>query len=291
MSFLERYTNGEYQQVWDELVQLGSAVREEPLASDARAVARETMNRVRQNISALIRRLLQLGFSFGYDRRTHIVLSSANEKAKYQAYLEMLHWIRNRPPVFLDARLGGQVLYTIDDKEHTVPNVPVILEKLEKEIGPIPLSVHAWYTEVGAVNFYGYFAPWEQFLSEIHPDLYRNMVPFDTYLMSFCDPFQIRLLDEQFVEHVQERRQTRDQKLFEFEYADDQFFKDYSGGSQTNYSFTFPDAAADTYAYGMTFVQYLRLSLLEYAGFPGMSEWPVKPLDDLATLTHGLLPF
>lgn len=44
---LDRYLHGECQPVWDELVGLGAAVREEPLYSDALAVARETMRRVR----------------------------------------------------------------------------------------------------------------------------------------------------------------------------------------------------------------------------------------------------
>jgi hypothetical protein len=44
-SFLERYEQGEYEQVWDELVVLGAAVRDEPLAADARAVARSRVRR------------------------------------------------------------------------------------------------------------------------------------------------------------------------------------------------------------------------------------------------------
>lgn len=67
--------------------------------------------------------------------------------------------------------------------------------------------------------------------------------------------------------------------------------KDYCGGSQSHYTFEFPDRHADTYAYSMTFVDYLRLSLLQYAGFPGMAEWPVKPEKDLAVLIHHLIPF
>ena len=49
-NFLERYEQGKHEQVWDELVALGAAVREEPLAADARAVAHETMRRARANV-------------------------------------------------------------------------------------------------------------------------------------------------------------------------------------------------------------------------------------------------
>jgi hypothetical protein len=41
-TYLERYRNGEREQVWAELLALGAQVREEPLFSDALAIARET---------------------------------------------------------------------------------------------------------------------------------------------------------------------------------------------------------------------------------------------------------
>lgn len=65
-SFLERYERGEHEQVWEELLALGAAVREEPLYADALAVARETMRRARHNIEVLIPRLVRVGYQFGY---------------------------------------------------------------------------------------------------------------------------------------------------------------------------------------------------------------------------------
>ncbi len=62
MNYLERYTNGEHEQVWDDLLALGAAMREKEVYPDALAVARETMRRVRQNIELLINRLVQIGF-------------------------------------------------------------------------------------------------------------------------------------------------------------------------------------------------------------------------------------
>jgi hypothetical protein len=53
-SYLERYLNGEREQVWAELMTLGAAVREVPLYSDAWAVASETMRRVRHTIELLV---------------------------------------------------------------------------------------------------------------------------------------------------------------------------------------------------------------------------------------------
>jgi hypothetical protein len=53
MNYLERYRNGEYEQVWDELRALGPAVRDEPHYSQAREVAAETMRRVRRHTPSL----------------------------------------------------------------------------------------------------------------------------------------------------------------------------------------------------------------------------------------------
>jgi hypothetical protein len=53
-SYLARYLDGEHEQVWAELVALGAAVRDEPLYSDAWAIACETMRRVRHNIELLV---------------------------------------------------------------------------------------------------------------------------------------------------------------------------------------------------------------------------------------------
>jgi hypothetical protein len=63
-SLLRRYEAGAYEQVWDELVTYGAVVREEPLLSEALAVARETMRRVRANIEVLLQRLDAAGYVF-----------------------------------------------------------------------------------------------------------------------------------------------------------------------------------------------------------------------------------
>lgn len=63
-TYLERYRAGEREAVWTELVALGDAVREEPLLSDARAVARETMTRARRNVETIVARLRELGYRF-----------------------------------------------------------------------------------------------------------------------------------------------------------------------------------------------------------------------------------
>src|SRR5439155_15875908 len=63
-SYLERYRAGEHEAVWAELLAEGERVRAEPLSSDALAVARETMGRVRHNLELLVERLRALGYEF-----------------------------------------------------------------------------------------------------------------------------------------------------------------------------------------------------------------------------------
>lgn len=67
-SFLERYQQGERRAVWAELVAYGGKVRQEPLLSDALAVARATMGRVRENVELLVPRLEVLGYRFMYPK-------------------------------------------------------------------------------------------------------------------------------------------------------------------------------------------------------------------------------
>ncbi|NJL54039.1 MAG: hypothetical protein HC876_21570 [Chloroflexaceae bacterium] len=64
ISHLERYRSGERTQAWRELVAFGAAVREEPLYSDARAVAEEIMQRISFNLHLILKRLVALEFQF-----------------------------------------------------------------------------------------------------------------------------------------------------------------------------------------------------------------------------------
>ena len=65
MNYLERYLNGEYEQVWSDLQALGPAVCEEPHYSLTCEVAAETMRRVRRNCEQIVARLHSAGYVFG----------------------------------------------------------------------------------------------------------------------------------------------------------------------------------------------------------------------------------
>ena len=63
-TYLERYTNGEWAEVWADLVALGAKVSQKRVLPDAEAVADETMRRARHNLEVLIPRLAEAGYSF-----------------------------------------------------------------------------------------------------------------------------------------------------------------------------------------------------------------------------------
>lgn len=60
----DRYQAGQHVAVWRELVELGEAVRHEPLLSEATAVCKEVVRRAESNLHILHRRLLDLGYEF-----------------------------------------------------------------------------------------------------------------------------------------------------------------------------------------------------------------------------------
>jgi len=62
--YFERYCKGEHEAVCRELIALGSQIREEPILSDALAVAHEIVRRARVNLHILHRRLMDMGYEF-----------------------------------------------------------------------------------------------------------------------------------------------------------------------------------------------------------------------------------
>lgn len=311
-TFLERYLSGEHESVWNELVQLGAAVRQEPVYTDALAVAREIMRRVRQDIELLIDRLIQRNFVFGYDHRIQPVFRGKYPAEQCREYLEMFAWAREQPPVFVASRQReeehletavlsdfsfageepGDVLSEGEGEDtHTMSSY---IDEIEQLVGSVPLSMRAWYEEVGGVNFYGYHADWAQRYRSWRPSMLEHGV--STPLLSECDPLIVYPLDKALMMRL--RREYTAGKPYPFEFAEDRYFKDYYNGSSTPYVFHLPDASADSplycfeYDQPVTFVDYLRTSILRWAGFPGFMRWPTAvPEEDIAFLTQGLVVF
>jgi len=301
-TYLERYLTGEHEQVWAELVAMGERVRAEPIYSDAWAVACETMRRVRLNIERLIPRLVRMGFVFGYDGLIHETLRRPMQGADWTDYLAVQAWSRQQPPLFQPAQFAteyrdhiismglGDVAVDLDIFTPSVAatDMRAHIDELDAIAGPLPLSLRAWYTEVGAVNFYGSYPGWTRFMKmPKEVSAYR-----DRYLMSECDPLQVCVLD---AARMRDLRNLHAQgRLHQFEFAEDPYFKVYTGGSSTPFAFAVPkptmDDTLEGYEPKLTFVEYLRLCL-RWAGFPGMAQWKDPPVGELAFVTEDLIPF
>jgi hypothetical protein len=270
-TYLERYLAGEYEQVWDELQAQDDAVREGPLYSDALAVARETMRRARYNIGVLIDRLRALGYAFGYDWW----------KAEYRDMLE----VHPPPGLFVEPR----------------PDVERQLAELEALGGPIPLSLCAWYEQIGAVNFVGMypvkdatnpngFTCYVQFADAVGERQSRrfntNECPHD------LDPLFVDSLDA-LLRHAKHPTQTwKRNGSYELELAPDEWLK-YAVSGGGPYVITLPNAGADAPFefewHHTTFVNYLRICFA-WGGFPGIECKVQRPENELAFLTRDLLP-
>jgi len=134
LTYLQRYLSGEYEPVWDELIGLGERVGEEPFYTDALAVARETMHRVRHNVETLIPRLQERGYTFGH---SWAVARGALTEA------EAAEMDRDEPPL-----------------EPPAADVAEQITELQRRAGRLPLSARVFYEVVGGVNFVGAHPVW-----------------------------------------------------------------------------------------------------------------------------------
>ena len=222
MNYLERYQNGEHEQVWQELQALGAAVRNEPYLSQAQAVATETMRRVRRNCERVISRLRTFGYVFG-------------------TYPDGTRRPYNMPPL------------TPPSEEMRAD-----CEELEAEAGPLPLSLTAFWQEVGAVDLVGMHPAW--------PDGLDPLV-VDPPVGPLSD-----LYDEE--------------EGFFAALAPDDLHKDNVSGGDP-YGLQLPNPSADFMfmyeRHDLLFVPYLRLAILRWGGFPGLEARDIafEPLDTL----------
>ena len=250
-TYLDRYLAGEHEQVWADLVTLGPAVRDEPVSTDARAVAHETMRRARHNIETLIPRLREIGYQFGY-----AWLQPGEEQHAC-----------GQPPVF----------------DLPTPDCEAHLAELERLAGPVPLSLHAFYEQIGVVNFVGAALGHWNLEGPIGDPMY--VYPTGVAIEEHEDWAGSRTLHS--------RHGSLDgYPPFCWPIAPDALHKyNISGGMW--YHVALPCAAADAPLeaewHHTTFVNYLRICF-RWGGFPGWERVEPRPDSDLAFLTEGLLP-
>jgi hypothetical protein len=229
MNHLERYRNGEYEQVWNDLQALGSTVRREPHYSQAQEVAAETMRRVRRNCERIISQLRTLGYVFG---------------------------------TFPD---GTRRSYTVEPLTPPSAAVRADTAELEAQAGPLPLSLVAFWQEVGAVDLVGMHPAWPDGLDPLVVDPPEGALSF--------------LFD------IEEDEGAGDDAGQFAGLAPDDLHKDNVSGGDP-YGVRLPNASADfLFVYerhNLLFVPYLRLAILRWGGFPGLEGRAVQ-FESLAT--------
>ncbi len=164
-TFLDRYNAGERVEVWNDLTELGDGVRHPLYFEDATAVATETMRRARHNVEILIRRLDTMGYLFLDE-----VTSAQALLVHFQAVADIAPKMNGPVANETDARLARRKAelvkaaakkrtHPVDDKYVFCPPdkaTPKQLAKIEKLArGPMPMSLRAWYQEVGGVSLIG----------------------------------------------------------------------------------------------------------------------------------------
>jgi hypothetical protein len=228
MSYLDRYLNGDFEGVWSDLQSLGPSALNH---SEAEAVSIETMRRVRRNCEAIVARLASLGYDF----------------ARFP------HGELRRP---------APVPFAPPSRETLAD-----LAELEQEAGPLPLSLKAFWREVGAVDLIGRHLGWPDGLDPLVVDPPEGALSF--------------IYDE------------GDGEGMFAALAPDDLHKDNTSGGDP-YGLLLPCPAADfefiNERHGLLFVPYLRLALLRWGGFPGL-ESREEEFALPGELTAGLEPF
>ena len=222
MNYLERYQNGEVEQVWNDLQNLGASIRDDPYYTPAQEVATETMRRVRRNCERIISRLQTLGYVFGTypdgTRRSYI----------------------------------GEPITRPSDQ------IRADSEELESEAGPLPLSLIAFWQEVGAVDLVGMHPSWPDGLDPLVVDPPEGAL---SYLDDEGEGIFVGL-------------------------APDDLHKDNTSGGDP-YGLELPNPSADFIfmyeRHNLFFVPYLRLTILRWGGLPGLEGRGIlfDPLDKL----------
>jgi hypothetical protein len=304
-SYLERYQQGEYVQVWKELVAAGDAVRQEPLLSDARAVANETMRRAKHNVDLLFVRLRQLGYDF-YEPQSIIVPATPDQLADLDNFeqkigpvpLSLRAWIETVGTVnFMGtyprlsiyhsgshfAEIGSQKFGETGSQVMSMDDMfsNLNMDDLEHVPGPLPSLIKN-------MQKLGLFPPVGEDAKKTPREKPPKAMPMADRIES--DPLVVEpyIMGESFEHWADDEEGPHFANI-----APDSLHKSGVGGSDPM-EIRLLDAAADSPLlntdYGkLTFVEYLRLSF-EWAGFPGLKDYDRRDEELLTSLKVGLMP-
>jgi hypothetical protein len=200
-------------------------------------VAAETMRRVRRNCERLSSRLRALGYTFG---------------------------------TFPD---GSRRSYTVEPLVPPSDAMRADCAELEAQAGPLPLSLVAFWQEVGAVDLVGMHPSWLNGLDPLVVDPPEGALSF--------------LFDGEGSEG-----EIEGAGWFAGLAPDDLHKDNVSGGDP--YGVHLPDPSADFRLlyerHGLLFVPYLRLAILRWGGFPGLDGRNIS-FEPLGALIADLEPF
>ena len=195
-------------------------------------MAAETMRRVRRNCEFLVTRLQSLGYVFG---------------------------------TYPDGTTG---YYTEGPLVTPSAATRAGIAELEAEAGPLPLSLVAFWQEVGSVDFVGMHREWGNGLDP---------------LVVIQPQGTLSLLYEEDDEDIE----------WFGGLAPDDVHKDNESGGDP-YGVALPDPSADfvflNESHNLLFVPYLRMSILRWGGLPGLDGRSAR-FEPLGELVAGLEPF
>jgi hypothetical protein len=142
----DRYLAGDHREVWSQVQELGAAVREEPHAADALAVAYATMMRVRTTVAALVERLSAIGYEFECAKRRR-------EATPMPPMIRDLQELRQQ--LGLPPKQWGEPERPVAPIEPPEVGLRHRMRRLERDAGTLPLSLRAFWEVVGSVDLRG----------------------------------------------------------------------------------------------------------------------------------------
>lgn len=164
--------------------------------------------------------------------------------------------------------------------------VSAYIARIERRVGPLPLSIAAFMSIVGSVNLIGYFPGLDENGKEWGRELCPDPLVFE-YPQSFFR-WSVQAWAEDVAEFGKEEAGT-----FQLEFAPDEYHKDNISGGPP-YSIKLPnggmDALVENEWHHTMFVPYLR-ECFRWGGFPGLSRMQHPPIELLHDLRKNLVPF
>lgn len=253
-SFSDRYLQGFYQQVYDELLQMSEQMLDASVYAEALLVMRAIMKRVRSNLELLVPRLHGVGYHFGKGFWEQFQDLSAEE----------IEVIQQDIPIF----------------KAPTPDAPERVKLLEQLVGTLPLSLKCWYEEVGSANLVGAFPAFDA----------RDFRGGHGYGLDPLFIYSVEMQIKMVTTYIKGGSWPPGLPL---SLSPDCWYKyGYSGSGA--YSIRVPCHAIDAPLllewHHTTLVNYLRLCF-QWGGFPGLEGTNRLSRGEIEFLTKGFLPF